>query len=838
MRLTQESPRARWLIMLAAWALVAALVIWHTRATRDYIAVLDGAGLRGGTATTPLRRPCPSNFADGQTWVRYALALQEGAPWQVRFTDIDNAPAGREVHWNSAFAHLIAAAGRIEQARTDGPLPLATERALAWFNLPLFLGLAVLFSAWTARRAGAGAGVIVALGMVGLPAFFDGFTPNYVDHHGLLTAAAFGVALGAVFMGGGWWRPSSLGSDATSPSTEGAGHLLPESRASARGAATFSAACGAVGMWISAASVIPAIAITGVAGLIAVWRAGRSAQNERAQFEPGLWRWWGRVGGAGTLLFYLVEYAPSHFGWRLEANHPLYALAWWGGGELVAELAQRRLGARGRATWRLVLPVLAVAAAPLMIVAGGAKVFSLLDPGLADLHSQIAEFLSLPAAVRALGWSHLGCDTAISVVLLGAAAWALAARRTGRVLLVFATAVMVGFFAVACWQIRWKLAASGPQLALLLVLLAIAAEDRGRWTRWALVIAVAVGGLLPPAIYRVRLLDGVIQRHQADRVDLMQPVYRDIAATLRASQPSGEVVLLASPNASTGIGYYGRFKTLGTLYWENAAGLKAAAEILSATNVEAARALVRAHGVTHFALISEGKFLEEYFHLARPAAPPGQIDRSLGHEIFFHRRLPPWLRLVPYRPPPDVLLPNLDVVLLQVVPDQTQAQILWNFAEAQLALGDAALAEKNFLAALAAAPAANRAGSAFAAGNLCYQQGAQAAAARFYRMVLAAGDEPAVARNLAWLLATSPDATVRNGPEALALVEKIADQFPNDHAFVNIVAAALAENGRFAEAVATAERALALARAAGNKNVETLVTQRLEAYRAGRPWRQ
>jgi Flp pilus assembly protein TadD len=79
---------------------------------------------------------------------------------------------------------------------------------------------------------------------------------------------------------------------------------------------------------------------------------------------------------------------------------------------------------------------------------------------------------------------------------------------------------------------------------------------------------------------------------------------------------------------------------------------------------------------------------------------------------------------------------------------------------------------------------------------------------------------------------------VRNGPEALALVEKIAGLFPNDHAFVNIAAAALAENGRFVEAVATAERALALARAAGNQNVETLVAQRIEAYRAGRPWRQ
>ena len=37
--------------------------------------------------------------------------------------------------------------------------------------------------------------------------------------------------------------------------------------------------------------------------------------------------------------------------------------------------------------------------------------------------------------------------------------------------------------------------------------------------------------------------------------------------------------MLASPNASMGIGYYGNFKTIGTLFWENAPGLRAAAEI-------------------------------------------------------------------------------------------------------------------------------------------------------------------------------------------------------------------------------------------------------------------
>jgi len=87
--------------------------------------------------------------------VRSALAGQEGTHWQIRHTDIDNAPFGREVHWNSAFVHLIAAAGRIRQSMTGEPLPAATERALAWFNLPLFLGVVILFSSWAgANRPG------------------------------------------------------------------------------------------------------------------------------------------------------------------------------------------------------------------------------------------------------------------------------------------------------------------------------------------------------------------------------------------------------------------------------------------------------------------------------------------------------------------------------------------------------------------------------------------------------------------------------------------------------------------------------------------------------------
>src|SRR5206468_2326579 len=65
--------------------------------------------------------------------------------------------------------------------------------------------------------------------------------------------------------------------------------------------------------------------------------------------------------------------------------------------------------------------------------------------------------------------------------------------------------------------------------------------------------------------------------------------------------------------------------------------------------------------------------------------------------------------------------------------------------------------------------------------------------------------------NLAWLLATSADASLRNGSEAVALAERAesASSRSDGHATVlRIVAAAYAEVGRFAEAKETAQKAL------------------------------
>ena len=93
--------------------------------------------------------------------------------------------------------------------------------------------------------------------------------------------------------------------------------------------------------------------------------------------------------------------------------------------------------------------------------------------------------------------------------------------------------------------------------------------------------------------------------------------------------------------------------------------------------------------------------------------------------------------------------------------------------------------------------------------------------------------------NLAWILATDPDATLRDGAEAVRLARRACTLTGNSSAvYVGTLAASYAEAGRFDEAITTAERARKLALAAGQPAVAERNAQLIEMYRQGKPFRQ
>jgi tetratricopeptide (TPR) repeat protein len=92
--------------------------------------------------------------------------------------------------------------------------------------------------------------------------------------------------------------------------------------------------------------------------------------------------------------------------------------------------------------------------------------------------------------------------------------------------------------------------------------------------------------------------------------------------------------------------------------------------------------------------------------------------------------------------------------------------------------------------------------------------------------------------DLAWMLATWPAPSVRNGSMAVALAEQ-ANQFTKgtDPQILRTLAAAYAEAGRFGEAVMTAKRALALAAAQSKTGLTNALETEIGLYQTNSPCR-
>jgi len=114
-------------------------------------------------------------------------------------------------------------------------------------------------------------------------------------------------------------------------------------------------------------------------------------------------------------------------------------------------------------------------------------------------------------------------------------------------------------------------------------------------------------------------------------------------------------------------------------------------------------------------------------------------------------------------------------------------------------------------------------------------QGETTEALAHWRAAIDLAPTDAVAlRRAAWILATSSETSLRNGQEALELAVRAAEvSGTKDAAVLDTLAAAYAESGRFADAVLTARRALALADA---KLAESL-KRRIASYEAGSAFR-
>jgi Flp pilus assembly protein TadD len=92
--------------------------------------------------------------------------------------------------------------------------------------------------------------------------------------------------------------------------------------------------------------------------------------------------------------------------------------------------------------------------------------------------------------------------------------------------------------------------------------------------------------------------------------------------------------------------------------------------------------------------------------------------------------------------------------------------------------------------------------------------------------------------NLAWLLATCPEPAIRNGGEAVQLLQALQSNTPQPrYELLDALAAAHAEIGDFEPAARRAEEALRLAETQGRAGEAAEIKDRLKEYRENRPYR-
>ncbi len=120
------------------------------------------------------------------------------------------------------------------------------------------------------------------------------------------------------------------------------------------------------------------------------------------------------------------------------------------------------------------------------------------------------------------------------------------------------------------------------------------------------------------------------------------------------------------------------------------------------------------------------------------------------------------------------------------------------------------------------------------------KQGKYPAAIAAYKWALGIDYDSVIAlQGLAWIRATSPDAGLRNGAEAVELARHAVELTGRKQPLLlTVLDAALAENGQFDEAIKTAQETESLARSLKQGQIADQAHARIELYKSKKPFHQ
>jgi len=680
-----------WLVVLGA---VLGYVIWDSvvagrhllRVTASYGVTVDPPAEDPGSPTgyADGRRSLvlPASAADTAHWVMQTQDMFAHGEWRIRHVDYDNAPAGREVHWSSPVHWWLAITAWLDHLVSGRPIGISVERAAVIagpvsFGI-LLLGLIPLLSRYFSPTAA----MLTVIGAVTTYPFYIDFVPGHAGHHAAVNLCCMATVL---FMLAGSFRAARE----------------PAARRAVRAWFVASGLTAATGLWISAATQTPVLIGVGLGLLAGTWFARGSRPQLAWIHDPVLLRCWGFAGCAMSVTAYLIEYFPSHFGFRLEVNHPLYALAFAGAGEALA-LGTRAIDGGIRVLTRRevnrgIAAAAAVAVLPVTLAITSPRTFVVADPFVWHLHTDyIAEFQGL---IRYLISTHFSWTVVglCAPMLLLLAPFTLVIRRGtppgAKGLVVFALLPALVTLLLGWSQVRWlglAYAVSVPALAIFFRIV----ESSGTARRGSAALWAGACGLL--------LLPGAVSAVQRTRAggdftneEIRLLAQRDVAHWLRQREGRKPVVVASAPDSTSKLAYQGGLAGLGTLYWENVEGLKNAAALFETPSADAAHALVRRLGVTHIVFFSWDAFGLAMVKLARGLPPGSPIPTDSFMAGLLGATVPPvWLRAVPFSLPDHPAIKDQQIRIWEVVPEQTASASVAHAANYYLETGNTPVAAR------------------------------------------------------------------------------------------------------------------------------------------------
>lgn len=609
----------------------------------------------------------PAQNAGSFHWIAQTQQMLARGEWRVRHIDYENAPFGREIHTPSPYRWWLGFVAWVDHAVSGRPIGAAVERAAVLGDPALHLLLlagTVILTAW---RFGTGPAALASLGLAWFFPFAAGFPPGAPDDKTLSLVCAAGSIL---LLQAGLRGPGG----ATAP------------RESSR---WFFAAgvAGGFGLWVGPTEQIPVIVGLAVGAVIAAWVLRR---DPAAGAAPNQWLAWALGGASTSLLCYLWEYYPTQLGsWRLQENHPLYALAWLGLGTALGPLTsmlRARTALRSFRNWAgIMLGLAGVAAVGTAMAAYHDAGFLSVDPGTYRLSRLPVspEAASLWAWLTHDGITAVAVATLLPLLAVLPAAWLLwrpGVPAHARVAIALGLGPVLLIAGLACWQLgRW----SSVDVALLALLIAIIAALReifpARVAPW--LWGAGLAALLLPGALQLRPADSAPASTPLNEAEVSALISRDLAHWLARRTGADKPVVLAPPDVTMALHYYGGLPGIGTLSAGNQEGFSAAARIFAATTAQEAQVRIQRREVAYIIIPSWDTYLNEYLRLS-----------SVQPEFAFLSGLRnwapiPWLRPVAYQLPGVPGYEGQFIAVFEVVPEQEEATVLGGQAQYFAELG-------------------------------------------------------------------------------------------------------------------------------------------------------